>query len=96
MKSNELALYSAQKGLEAGVRTSFDVLNAQSLLYSAKRDLAEARYTYVMSRLKLRAAAGLLGGEDVALIQSWLVDDPEGKPVIKESIGGLGKSLVKK
>lgn len=72
VKSNELALYSAKRGQEAGVRTSFDVLNAQSLLFSAKRDLAESRYAYVMSRLKLRAAAGLLGEEDIALIQSWL------------------------
>ena len=96
VKSNELALYSAQKGQEAGVRTSFDVLNAQSLLYSAKRDLAEARYSYVMSRLKLRAAAGLLGGEDIALIQSWLLDERERMPVVTESIVRSGKSLVKK
>lgn len=77
VKSNELALYSAQRGQEAGVRTSFDVLNAQSLLYSAKRDLAEARYTYVISRLKLRAAAGLLASEDISLIQGWLENTPE-------------------
>lgn len=72
VKSNELALYSARKGQEAGVRTSFDVLNAQQLVFSAKRDLAQERYRYVFSRLKLRAAAGLLGEEDVVLIQGWL------------------------
>lgn len=72
VRSNELALYSARKGLEAGVRTSFDVLNAQQLVFSAKRDLALERYRYVFSRLKLRAAAGLLGEEDVDLIQRWL------------------------
>lgn len=74
VKSNELALHSAKRGLEAGVRTSFDVLNAQTLLFSAKRDLAESRYAYVMARLKLRAAAGLLAAEDVQLIESWLGD----------------------
>lgn len=72
VKSNELALYSAKKGQEAGVRTSFDVLNSQQLLYSAKRDLAQERYRYVLSRLKLRASAGLLDENDVELIQSWL------------------------
>lgn len=72
VKSNEVALYSARRGQEAGVRTSFDVLNAQQLLFAAKRDLAQARYGYVNSRLKLRSAAGLLGEEDVALIQRWL------------------------
>ena len=72
VKSNELALHSARKGLEAGMRTGFDVLNAQQLLFTAKRDLAQARYGYVISRLKLRAAAGLLDENDVELIQQWL------------------------
>lgn len=75
VKSNELALYSAQKGQEAGVRTSFDVLNSQQLLFSAKRDLAQERYRYVLSRLKLRSVAGLLGEEDVILLQSWLLNE---------------------
>jgi len=72
VKSNELALYSARKGLEAGVRTSFDVLNAQQLLFSAKRDLALERYRYVLSRFRLRAAAGLLDDGDVELVQRYL------------------------
>ena len=72
VKSNELALYSARKGQEAGLRTSFDVLNAQQLLFSAKRDLAQARYDYVLSRLRLRGMVGLLNDEDVRLVQSWL------------------------
>ena len=72
VRSNEVAVYSAQRGQEAGVRTSFDVLNAQQLLFTARRDLAQARYGYVTSRLKLRSAAGLLGEEDIQLVQSWL------------------------
>ena len=72
VKSNEVALYSAQRGQEAGMRTSFDVLNAQQLLFTVRRDLAQARYSYVTSRLKLRSATGLLGEEDVQLVQSWL------------------------
>lgn len=72
VKSNEVALYSARRGQEAGMRTSFDVLNAQQLLFAAKRDLAQARYAYVLSRLKLRSAAGLLAEDDVQLVQSWL------------------------
>ncbi len=68
VKSNELALYSARKGQEAGTRTSFDVLNAQQLLFSAKRDLAQERYRYILSRLKLRAATGLLDDQDVIMV----------------------------
>lgn len=76
VKSNELALYSARRGQEVGLRTSFDVLNAQQLLFTAKRDLAQARYSYVLARLKLRAAAGLLDDDDVTLVDRWL-DRPE-------------------
>ena len=72
VKSNELALYSARKGMEAGLRTSFDILNAQQLLFSAKRDLAQAKYDYIMSRLRLRSAAGLLNEDDIQLVQGWL------------------------
>lgn len=72
VKSNEVALYSARRGQEAGMRTSFDVLNAQQLLFTVRRDLAQARYGYVTSRLKLRSASGLLGEEDVQLVQTWL------------------------
>lgn len=72
VKSNELALHSARKGQEAGMRTSFDVLNAQQLLFAAKRDLAQAKYAYVVSRLKLRSAAGLLDESDVIMVSSWL------------------------
>lgn len=72
VKSNELALYSARRGQEAGMRTSFDVLNAQQLVFSAKRDLAKAKYDYVMARLKLRAAAGLVDESDIILVDGWL------------------------
>ena len=72
VKSNEIALYSAKKGQEAGLRTSFDVLNAQQLVFGARRDQAQAIYNYLLARLKLRAAAGLLGDDDVAQMEQWL------------------------
>ena len=54
------------------MRTQVDVLNAQQLLFSARRDLAQSKYTYVLSLLRLEAAIGELteddlgGGESVA------------------------------
>jgi outer membrane protein len=51
-------------GQEVGVRTEVDVLNAQQQFFSARRDLAQAYYTYLMSRLRLKAEAGELD-EDV-------------------------------
>jgi outer membrane protein len=77
--TNGIALIKAQKqalttsksqldstvlGQEVGVRTEVDVLNAQQQFFSARRDLAQAYYTYLMSRLRLKAEAGELD-EDV-------------------------------
>jgi len=71
--SNRTSLASTKLGREVGVRTSVDVLNAQQQLYSAKRDLWKARYDYIMSQLKLKAAVGTLGEKDVIQVNRWLV-----------------------
>jgi outer membrane protein len=70
--SNQSSLDSTRLGLEVGVRTGVDVLNAQQQLYSARRDLAQARYNYILSQLRLRAAVGTLGEPDLAQVNEWL------------------------
>lgn len=70
--SSEAALLSTRKGFQAGIRTSVDILNAQHQIYLAKRDLAKARYSYMMSWLKLKAAVGTLGEDDVQYVNGWL------------------------
>lgn len=72
LKSNELALYSTQKGYQAGMRTSVDVLNAQQQMFTAKRDLYQARYNYITALIKLKAAVGSLNDQDVVLVDGWL------------------------
>lgn len=71
--SNQTALDASRTGLEVGTRTSVDVLNAQSLLFSAQRDYARARYDYLISILNLKAAAGRLRARDLAEIDRFLV-----------------------
>jgi TolC family type I secretion outer membrane protein len=71
--SSESALHSTTKGLEAGTRTTLDVLNAQQQLFESKRDLARARYTYVVSRLELQRIAGDLDESDVESVNRWLL-----------------------
>jgi len=44
--------------LKAGTRTQLDVLNAQQQYTLALRDLAQARFVYLMSKVKLAALAG--------------------------------------
>jgi outer membrane protein len=70
--SSQSQLESTRLGQEVGVRTGVDVLNAQQQLYSARRDLARARYNYLLSSFRLLAAAGRLGPDDVARISQRL------------------------
>ncbi|MEK6662434.1 MAG: TolC family outer membrane protein [Pseudomonadota bacterium] len=70
--SNQSSLDSTKLGLEVGVRTSVDLLNARQQLFSARRDLAQALYGYIVSRLKLEAAAGDLNETDVSQVNGWL------------------------
>jgi outer membrane protein/protease secretion system outer membrane protein len=51
-------LKSTQMSLKAGSRTQLDVLNAQQQYTLALRDLAQARYVYLMSKIKLSSLAG--------------------------------------
>lgn len=72
LASNQRALESTVQGFETGVRTGIDVLNAQRDLYRTKRDLSQARYNYLVSRLRLKAAGGTLGEDDVLALNALL------------------------
>lgn len=58
VRSAEQAVLSNQKSFQAGSRTTVDVLNAQQQQTTAQRDLAQARYLYLVSRIRLQALAG--------------------------------------
>lgn len=72
LRSSQSQLDSTRLGQEVGVRTQVDVLNAQQQLYSARRDLAQARYNYLLSELRLKAAAGTLSQQDLEKINQAL------------------------
>ena len=71
--SSQSSLDSTQLGQEVGVRTNVDVLNAQQQLFGARRDLYKARYAYLTSRLRLKAATGSLAEQDLAAINRLLM-----------------------
>lgn len=58
VRSAEVALDSARKSVKAGVRTTVDVLNAEQQRMQAKRDLSQARYSMLVSLVRLQALAG--------------------------------------
>jgi outer membrane protein len=76
--SNNSALEATQAGYEVGTRNLVEVLQAQSKLYQARRDYANALYDYVIDTIKLREVAGMLTPADVQEIDKWLQN---GSPV---------------
>ena len=72
VRSAEQAVLSNQKSFQAGSRTTVDVLNAQQQKTTAQRDLAQARYLYLVSRLRLQALAGEDRQSSVSQVNSAL------------------------
>ena len=70
--SSQSALDSNKLGYEVGVRINIDVLNAQQQLSTTRRDLFKARYDTLLAQLRLKAAAGSLGEDDVQQINALL------------------------
>ena len=58
VRSAEQMMKSTQMSFKAGSRTQLDVLNAQQQYTMALRDLAQARFVYLMSKVKLASLAG--------------------------------------
>ena len=58
VRSTEQMMKSTQMSLKAGSRTQLDVLNAQQQYTLAMRDLAQARYVYLMSKVRLASLVG--------------------------------------
>jgi outer membrane protein len=72
LASTQSQLDSTILGRDVGVRTSVDVLNAQQQVYQTRRDLQQARYNYLISTLRLKAAAGTLTDTDLELVNRTL------------------------
>ena len=66
VQSAEVALQSNKLGFEVGIRTNLDVLNVQQNVFSARRDLANAYFQYLLAVLRLKAAVGTLDEQDLA------------------------------
>ncbi|MDN3394079.1 MULTISPECIES: outer membrane channel protein TolC [unclassified Pseudoalteromonas] len=70
--SAQSALKATEAGFEVGTRTIVDVLISTQNLYNAKRNLADVRYRYVVSTLRLKQATGTLSREDLVGINQGL------------------------
>jgi outer membrane protein len=70
--SAESALEATQAGFEVGTRTIVDVLIAEQRKYQAQRDNSVARHAYIIRHLRLKSVAGLLGAEDLRVVNQLL------------------------
>ena len=55
---------ATEQSIKGGVRINLDLLNAQQQLFTSQRDLAQARYSYLLDAAPARRRRHL-GGADV-------------------------------
>ena len=72
LRSADQLVLSSKKSLQGGSRTVVDVMNAEQQRMVVLRDLAQTRYLYLMSRIRLLALVGGADEQAVAAINSLL------------------------
>jgi protease secretion system outer membrane protein len=70
-ESGKELMKATEQSIKGGVRINLDLLNAQQQLFTSQRDLAQARYSYLLGILRLRAAAGTLDGSSVREVAAY-------------------------
>lgn len=72
VRSDNTALEATVLGRDLGTRTQLDVLDAQQRLFATQRDLAQARTDYLLGRIGLSQAAGVLNETDLITLDRLL------------------------
>ncbi|TNH42591.1 TolC family outer membrane protein [Photorhabdus luminescens] len=71
VESASLQVDATSKSVALGQRVNVDVLNAEQQLYTARRDLSQAKYNYIKSWVGLLSEAGELKGEHLDKIAKY-------------------------
>ena len=66
------ALEATQVGYKVGTRNVVDLLQAEKNLYSAEKNLANAKYDYILANLRLALAAGTIDPGNIIEINNLL------------------------
>jgi outer membrane protein len=66
------ALEATQVGYKVGTRNVVDLLQAEKNLYSAEKNLANAKYDYILANLRLALASGTITPGDLVKINNLL------------------------
>lgn len=93
VKSATTQVTATRQSVLAGQRVNVDVLNAEQQLYSAQRDLASAKYTYIKSWITLLSDSGTLDEKDVKRVAQYFAIS---RWVIKRQMIGLVLRIILK
>ncbi|HEY2464087.1 MAG TPA: TolC family outer membrane protein [Steroidobacteraceae bacterium] len=74
--SGERAVEAMKRNIEFGTSNEFELLNAQTNYYTARRAYAQARYDYLTNVLTLKQQAGRLTEQDLVAIDNLLIEKP--------------------
>jgi protease secretion system outer membrane protein len=80
LSSAEALVVSTKQSILGGERTNLDALNAEQQLFTTRRDLAQARYDYLMAWTKLHYYAGTLSEQDLARVDEAFGQGPKSNP----------------
>lgn len=73
VRSQEAAFQANRRGYEVGMKINAEVLDSQSRVFEARRDLSRARYDAWVAYIRLKAQAGQLDVPDIAALDALLV-----------------------
>jgi protease secretion system outer membrane protein len=71
VESGKELMKATEQSIKGGVRINLDLLNAQQQLFISQRDLAQARYSYLIGLLRLRAISGSVDDSDIRQIGAY-------------------------
>lgn len=72
VEAYSLSLLAKRSGLQSGLFTAVDVLDAEGKLFFAKKQLSASLYQMILNYLKIKQVTGNLDIEELKVIQSWL------------------------
>jgi outer membrane protein len=81
-----------ESGFRYGVQTISDVLDAQQDEFRSRRDLSQAKYSYIKNKMRFLRATGLISVENIVEVNNWLQampKQPEKNPN-KQAAGNAG------
>lgn len=71
VESARLLMKATEQSIKGGVRINLDLLNAQQQLFTSQRDLAQARYAYLVAVMRLRAYTSNIGPQEIREIAAY-------------------------